>query len=461
MASNSQIQESLVTRRKRSRRNPWIFLVIALALVTVPVLPLKFIGIPGPDFTQVPHLGSMLEKFQGKNEQKPKARSQKHALSPASIKSKDVELLDKTAQTLLRRISDKPEEPSLHNRLGLTLMELGENHTAITHFNQAIKLSKAKVSKLRAKANKAKQQNDINTAAEYITDISQVEIQLTAAHSSLARVYERLGKSDKVIYHLNELDKEVVLAGTYRGKKGSSTIAKAKDSKKDDSRLNATTASILAKANALKEAGRLQESIKEYKRLIEMAPKLEVAHLELGLTALRAHDYWLAENELKHTIKLNPNNATAHNALGDIYQSSQRTEKAIEQYTKTMALNPKISQAAFSLGNIYASKGQYAEAKEAFRSATKGNPKSAFAHNNFATMCSLSGDYQTAIVEFREAIRLSPDMASSHYGLGIALMNLKQYNQAIPAFKRALVLNPSLVDAHNKIAIAQRKRHAI
>lgn len=456
MVTNSQITNS-IKKSKRSSKRPWLVLLIAALLITIPVLPLKFFGIPGPDFSKVKDLGSkMMSQLKGGIAPVTKS-SHGRAHEPTKIKSQDVELLDKTAQTLLRRISDKPNDPSLHNRLGLTLMELGENHTSVSHFKQAVKLSKTEISKLKAKANKAKEKKDLTTAAEYITDISRLEVQLAAAHSSLARVYERLGRSEKVIFHLNELDKDVVLSKSGQSSKTSVSLPKKVN---DGKSLNPNTVRTLAKANALKEAGRLQESIAEYKKLIEATPKLEVAHFELGLVAQQAHNYWLAENEFKEAIKLNPNSATAHNALGNIYMITERISEAKEEFLKTMALNPKISAAAFSLGNIHAAKGEYEEARTAFQKACEAQPTSAYAHNNLATMCSLSGDYQTAIIEFKEAIKLSPDMASAHYGLGIALMNLKKYNQCIPEFQTALKLNPALVDAHNKIAVAKRQRHS-
>ena len=452
LVTDSQISHS-IKKTGRSSKRPWLVVLIAAILITIPVLPLRIFGIPGPDFSQVKTLSDqVMNQLRGGVE--PATKPSKKSQEKPRTKTLDMELLDKTAQTLLRRISDNPNDPSLHNRLGLTLMELGENHTSITHFKEAVKLAKAEISKLKAKANKAKGEKDLEAAADYITDMSKLEVQLAAAHSSLARVYERLGRSEKVIFHLNELDKDVVLAETIQNSKKSGPVPKTGN---DSTRLNPETARILARANALKEAGRLEESIQEYKKLIQIAPRLEVAHYELGIVAQSAHNYWLAESEIKEALELNPNSATAHNALGNIYMVTDRVADAKQEFTKTMALNPKISAAAFSLGNIHAAAGDYEQAQVAFEKACEAEPGSAYAHNNLATIYSLSGDYPQAINHFNQAVKLAPDMASAHYGLGIALMNMKKYSQSIPAFKTALKLNPGLVDAHNKLALAQKK----
>ena len=149
MATNTQISESLV-RRKRSSRRPWLIIAGAIGLVTLPVLPLKFLGIPGPDFSNVTDLGkAVFKKITGTiphSQDKGDKAAKTHG-NHVGLASTDVELLDKTAQTLLRRVSDDPNDPSLHNRLGLTFLELGENHSAVTHFEEAVKVSKAKISK--------------------------------------------------------------------------------------------------------------------------------------------------------------------------------------------------------------------------------------------------------------------------------------------------------------------------
>ncbi|MEZ4536291.1 MAG: hypothetical protein R3D26_15040 [Cyanobacteriota/Melainabacteria group bacterium] len=104
MVTNTQISESLV-RRKRSGKRPWLILVAAIGLVTLPVLPLKFLGIPGPDFSNVTDLGKAVFKrikgtIPGKVDSSKEENGQLHE---AAFDSADVELLDKTAQTLLRK----------------------------------------------------------------------------------------------------------------------------------------------------------------------------------------------------------------------------------------------------------------------------------------------------------------------------------------------------------------------
>ncbi|MCA9804991.1 MAG: tetratricopeptide repeat protein [Cyanobacteria bacterium HKST-UBA02] len=450
MTSNSQISKSII-RTRRSIRRPWLILAVAILLVTVPVLPLKFLGIPGPDLVLSNFYQPLLSNLRSQIAL-PDKKDQKSARQ--AMPEANIGLLDRSNRAILKELSESPNDPSLHNRAGLINLELGEYQAAITHFDQAITRARESVRSLRREAESARARGDLDRAAKCIGDISAINVQLAAAHSSLARVYERLGRSDKVIGQMKELDREIALATT--SGEDNDTAKKSAESG-DPKRLDHETATMLVMANSLRQEGRLKEATDAYKRLIDRAPALAAAHRELALTAKLQHNVWLAEQELEKTIELNPNDATAHNALGDVLMSIGKVDEASKEYLKTMALDPKNALAAYSLGNIYANQGKLSEARQAFQSAVAANPGSAYAHNNLATMCSLSGDYQTAAVEFVEAIKLSPDMASAHYGLGIAQLNLKQYPASIRSFKTALVLNPSLLDARHKIEIAQRR----
>ncbi|MBZ0187620.1 MAG: tetratricopeptide repeat protein, partial [Candidatus Obscuribacterales bacterium] len=431
-------------------------------LVTLPVLPLKFLGIPAPDLA----LNSLYQPFLSNIKSHiglvDKQEQEKGKNRSASRISADQGLLNRTARTMLVELSKVPQDIGLHNRIGLIYLELGEYYSAITHFDQAVDASRSQISSLNHSAASARANGDLDGAAQHLAEISKINVQLAAAHSSLARVYERLGQSDKMIAQLKELDQEVALSTAFNIK-GRSAVEPgtgpglANQAGKRN-RLDHEAAMMLARAGALRQSGKSQDAIGEYKKLIEKLPDLSIAHRELALTALSQQNIWLAEHELEKTIELNNNDATAHNALGDVYLSMGRTEDTKKEYLKSIALDPKNNHAAFSLGNLYANEGRLKEAREAFRTAVKNMPDSAFAHNNLATMCSLTGDYTAAEKEFKQALRLSPDMASAHYGLGIALMNLNRYSQCISSFKTAVTLDPSLVDAHNKIEIAQRKR---
>lgn len=455
LASNTQIVAN-IHRNKGPGKRIWIGVIAAIVLVTLPVLPLKFLGIPGPDldWRSLEELSrSVVSRFSTI----PKTAGKPAAAAPAVLTS-DISLLDATVKSLLNQASKSPGDPSVHNRLGLVYAEVGEPHSAVTHFEEAIKLSRERIKALTLQSNQAKAQGNIDKASASMLEISNLNVQLAAAHSSLARVYEQLGKSDRVIAQLNELSKDLSLsrvmkvqtAATGPPGAGAGTAAGA-------NQLDSETAALLARADAFRQAGRNLEALQEYKRLSERVPNLALVHKEYGMTALAMRNMWLAQEELSKAVALNSKDATSHSALGSIYMQLGQTDKAIIAFEKAVACNPKEVSASFSLGNIYADAGQYDKAIGAFQKAVAGRPDFALAHNNLATMYAFSGDNANAANEFRQAASLAPNMASAHYGLGIACLNEKQYAESARAFKRALVLNPELIDAHNKLELAQKR----
>ena len=456
MASNSQISKSLSRNRGSGGKRLWLGICAAVALATVPVLPLKFLGIPGPDFDldQVKDMGrTLLGRL---TNHMPSGDKQKEAeASSAPIATNDVKLLDKTAQSLLKEISRHPDNPSLHNRLGLIYAELGELHPAVTHFEQAIKLSRAQIADLTKQSNSARQKGELAEASKYLLEISRLNVDLAAAHSSLARVYETLGQSGKVIAQLNELNKDIQLARVFHRPQAPAAATGRPEEKRD--RLTTKSAITLARADAFRRSGMMVEASNEYKKLIALAPGLAIAHKELGMTALSMHNVWLAQEELKTAVRLDPRDIEVHNTLGGIYRSLGKLPEAAQEFQESIVISPQDANAAFNLGAIYAELGKYDRARKAFEKAVAVQPNSASAHNNLATMCSLTEDNEGAMKEFQKAITLAPNMASAHYGLGLAQMEAKDYSAAIGSFKKAINLNPALTDAHSKLELAYRR----
>jgi len=459
VASNSQIVANL-HRRKRPAKRFWLGIIIAALLVTLPVLPLRFLGIPGPDLDwhQIESIGkAMFGKLTS-----PEAREKAGENQPAQrIGRADIKLVDASLTTLLKEISEKPQDPSLHNRAGLIYTEFNEPLVAVTHFEQAIKLCREQVRALKTTEDIARTRGDIAEASDCMLQISELNVQLAAAHGGLARVYEKLGKSDKVIAQLTELSKDIspskVIESTTNRNADSNRLNAAANVRSSDTRLDAGTAAILARADALRQAGRIYEAQQEYKKLTERLPNLAIAHKELGMTALSTHNLWLAQEELSRAASLNSHDATTHSALAAIAKELGQNDKAQQEYERALQIDPKDLNAAFTLGNLYADDAAYSKAIAAFQKAVAARPDFGPAHNNLATMYSLNEQYREAIKEFHQTILLSPNLASAYYGLGIACLHEKQYRESVRAFRRALALNPELSDAHNKLEYAQKK----
>ncbi len=430
----------------------WIISLTVFVLVALPVLPLQFNGLAIPTWTG-PQLTEIFNLFIAAAPKKTQTAHKAPPPEPARVQNdplEQVRLMEHAAQDLLVQVSRQPTEPSLHNRLGLIYIGLGELEKAQDHFERSVDLARMNVISATDRLKALQSQGKLNEAANQLVESSRLNVELSAAHSNLARLYEKKGQHSKVLAELDMLNREGVINDS--SVKTNAGIASA-----GIHRVTPIVARLLARAESLMQSQRFYEAMQDFKNVIAMDPDVAVAHRDLGVLNAMASNHQAAVDELETAVRLEPNDAVSHNNLGLAYQTIGKLTQAKEHFEQAIASNPRLVDSAINLGNLYASKESYDFSKQVLQQAVLSNPRSAIAHNNLGTVLSLQGDSQEAINEFRKAVALQPDLVSAHYGLGLAFFKAKSYRQAIEEFKLALMLNPKLTGVHEKIEQATRK----
>ncbi|MDR3612351.1 MAG: tetratricopeptide repeat protein [Candidatus Obscuribacterales bacterium] len=365
----------------------------------------------------------------------------------------DIATLDLASQQLLLAIEKEPGNPSLHNQLGLIYAESGQSDKALQNFQKAIELARTQLTLLNAQEKAALSQKNSSATAKIVLAGSKLSNDLAAAHSSLARIYDKLGQHDRVVAELDMLNHDISFGS------GLSPAIAAKTAREASPvhRLSSECLQKLARAEALSQANRLPEAMQLYKQVLKIDPQVGIAHEKLGLAAESSSNFWLAKQELQAALSLNPADANCNVHLGTVYQALSEPAKARAEFLKALNIDPKNTLALFNLANICASQNQVPEAIRIYQKLVAVSPSMPAAHNNLAMSYAMQHDYPHAIDEYGRALALEPDLASSHYGLGMALYNVKDYRASISELKRALALNPSYLDAREKIELAYRK----
>jgi len=385
--------------------------------------------------------------------------------TPAKLQAmdgSDVRLFTRAVQELSNQIEERPDDPDLQNRIGILYAQLGEPSTAIKHLETAIKLARATAGVQLDNARRLDQNGDAAGSLNAVLESSRAHVELSAAHSNLARVYDRMGLHDRVLAQLDQLNYDIALSSDFSQMKpeSRSTVVDQLPVTTSDARshrLNPAAAAILARAQALMQSRRVSEAMREYRRLIGIDPQIALAHQQLGLCAVNVSNVPLALSEFQTAVRLDPDDANSHNDLGLTLLSQGSLIDAKEEFAKAISIQPDHLDAAVNLSNVLASQGSFVAAEDILTKATAAHPSSAIAHNNLATVLSQQGMSTQAVTEFESTLAINPNLASAHYGLGLALLALNAYPAAIKEFKTSLVLNPALVDAHNKIELATRK----
>jgi Flp pilus assembly protein TadD len=444
------------TQDSKPRRLQTRALLILLAVgtaVAIPILPLRFLGIPGPDFPDVSQVVTSSKNWLSKVASRIESlEDTPHAGMPppqSSTPAEQVKMLETAADQLHIEIEKSPCDPGLQNQLGLVYVSLGDIDKARAGFQKAISLSRLDINGLADKITALRSQGKTKEASLELLQAAKMNVELSAAHSNLARLYENRGEHDKVIAELDMLNKEGVLFDN-------SVLPAGSDGSRQ-AMLNPTVARDLARAEALMQARQLPQAETEYKRVLAEDPRVGMAHHRLGTIMLLTNNAPAAVKELELAAKLDPGSPEVLSDLGWAYQQTGMNVQAAKAYERALALEPRQTDAAINLSNLYSSCGRVHDAIVVLSQAVQTNQDSAKAHNNLGTLFSLDGRWGPAFYEFQKAVTLEPNMASAHYGLGTVLMQNKNYTQAVQEFKQALTLQPNLAQAQMKIDEAYRK----
>ncbi len=103
--------------------------------------------------------------------------------------------------------------------------------------------------------------------------------------------------------------------------------------------------------------GRIDESLVESKKFLDLDPLSPAPNLHLGYHYLYAREYDLSVQQHLKTLQMDPNYARAHDQLGDTYYQKGSFEKAVAEYLEVKRLSGTAQENITSLKNAYAASG--------------------------------------------------------------------------------------------------------
>lgn len=195
---------------------------------------------------------------------------------------------------------------------------------------------------------------------------------------------------------------------------------------------NAALQALLVQAQAAEEKKDYAAAADAYEQYLAQKPDDAAIHFQLGYAYSALARTENAANEYRKAIELNPKMGEAYQNLGLTVLEKSPAE-AIEPLRKAAELLPAQSQPKYLLGWALERTGQLAPAIEQYQAAEKLDPKSFDTH--FALGRALLGLNRAAEAdpEFREALRLRPDSSQARLGLGQSLIAQKKTEEAAAA----------------------------
>jgi tetratricopeptide (TPR) repeat protein len=228
-----------------------------------------------------------------------------------------------------------------------------------------------------------------------------------------------------------------------------------------------------------KRAGDLDTAIREFKRVVELAPGLAAAHVNLGAVYYDKKDYGSAIPSLRKALDLNPDLPGAHAMLGAALLAQGYSSESIAHLEKGHAAD-LLAVALFETGRIrdaidqleralaqrpgdpdllyYLAEAHGRLSKQLFDQLTAQTPPSARAHEMLAEAQAGVGNRDAADKEFRAALAMRPDLRGVHYALGELYLGVGDYEKAEQEFREETRLAPGFAAAAYKLGVVLMNR---
>jgi predicted CXXCH cytochrome family protein len=191
-----------------------------------------------------------------------------------------------------------------------------------------------------------------------------------------------------------------------------------------------------------------------YRKALEIDPKLTMVRYDLGRALASLGDVQAARDQYQQAVREDPDLAEAHNNLATLLVQAGELTKAAEEYQSAIRARPIYAEAHNNLGHLYLEQGRLQDAQTEVEEALRSDPAFAPAYNTFGIILANQNRIEPAIRHFERAVQFDPDFAQAHYNLGSALYASGKRDKAVVEFRRAIQLDPGNAPAHLGLGVA-------
>lgn len=177
-------------------------------------------------------------------------------------------------------------------------------------------------------------------------------------------------------------------------------------------------------------AGKTDEAIKEFKKVLAFDPQNTDAYASLGQVYLQKGNTAEAIKNFKIGVQLNQTSVTAHNNLGNAYYQAKQYTSAEKEFKISAKMDPINPLADYTLGLLYTDTNRYAEAETQFKKVAKVSPRDGNIPYSMGVLYNKMGRPEDAVTQLKKALTLKKDFVAANYELGAAYVSLGQTDNA-------------------------------
>lgn len=222
------------------------------------------------------------------------------------------------------------------------------------------------------------------------------------------------------------------------------------------------TKQLVTAAETAHTAGRLEEAIQIYQRVIAVSTGMPTtaatAYLRIGEIYMAQRKFEQAAGSFQTAATLNPRSAEAFNNLGEALGELKQFTKAIEAFNRAAGLDSKLLKARYNQGVTYDRMGNRRYSEFVFKTLIKNAPDYPLAYDGLAVTLSKSGRASEAIPYHEKAISLNPNDASYYFNLGISYLMLGNTAKAVEQQEKLKKLDPRIADQLASVIVKRQLR---
>jgi tetratricopeptide (TPR) repeat protein len=202
---------------------------------------------------------------------------------------------------------------------------------------------------------------------------------------------------------------------------------------------------LLQDGIALHRAGRVEDAVRVYKKVLRKHPGAASALNLLGLAEFQLGHLPEAADALAKACRLDPALPNIDYNLGRVLQAQGRLEQALTHYQKAVARAPQDAEAISNLGTVLSALGRFEEAVPTFVRATDLSPRASDIWHNLGNALAALDRHDEALTAFQRELELRPGHVPALGSLANAYSIKGRDDEALAAYDRAIALDP---DAH-------------
>lgn len=191
---------------------------------------------------------------------------------------------------------------------------------------------------------------------------------------------------------------------------------------------------------------RTAESVKEFKRAIELDPQFAEPYVGLAQTYVSAAEwsetdsrssYALAKSAAQEAIALDDSLADAHEILAIVlYESDWNWPAAELEFHRALARDPNSAHAIRIYAMYLAATQRFKQAMDEYQRAEKIDPDPTDTDMNYCTLLTVTRDYDKSIPQCRKVLDESPNNSVAEYYLAASYAYRSSYADALATAKK-------------------------